>query len=314
MSDLLKAADFGVVSHITTNDDFNKSYNPRDFYDISRDDILQKISSLSSDLSERDFEFAIAKPLLPAGFKIKPNIVVDKQISSYKKQPTKPLLTALPSDSENNSDDAFSALQRKIIEAQSLAEQATDLASLKLLVQNFDSALDSQKFAIQTLFYNDADNVDILWVNESVSHDDDRNCMIMSDNIGKMIPNLFNLLGYGRNKDLKNGQIGYTALSFWYLAPSDNHNQTEYQICLPFIKKLIYFLNPKKMIVSGNIPLHHLLGGDDVFKNHGKKFLLLIDDKSFDCYSVFSPAYIACSEVAKKIFWFDLLKILDNNA
>lgn len=315
MNDLLKASDFGVVSHITGNLDFNTSYNPSHFYKMSPDDILKKISSLSSDLDERDFELAITKPLLPVGFKIKPDMSAlalhnrdHKQIKPNIQTPA----VAVGFVQNNDNDDA-PYLEKIIAKAQNAADQAHDLVSLKSAIDTFDSTLESQKFSLKTLAYHDADTVDILWINNSISSDEDRTQGIMSDTMGQMIVNLFDYLGYGRNGKSDNKQVGYTALSFWATPIGDMQTKKEYDICLPFVKKLIYLLNPKKIILSGNAPLHYVLQIDDVFKNHGKKFVLAIDDKTFDCYSVFSVPYILRSEITKKIFWFDLLKILHDN-
>lgn len=295
----------GIISHITPDSDFNKSYNPTDFYYVSRDDILHKISSLSSQLDERDFELAISKPLLPIGFKIKPDIQSGHRAVKVGVQ--SPIISPSIADNQN---DADTQLEKIIATAQSLADQADNIVSLKFAIDNFKSMQESQKLALKTLAYHDAETIDILWINDAVSSDDDRQQGIMSDNAGQMIVRLFDYLGYGRNKPHKNGQIGYTSLSFWPLMPSDATYGREYQICLPFIKRLIYFLNPKKIILSGNIPLQYLVQADDAFKHHGKKFALPIDDKIFDCYSVFNLSYILHSEVTKKIFWFDLLTIL----
>ncbi len=317
MSDLLKASDFGISTHITAQIDFHKSYPSTLFYKISDRDILQKITALSCELSERDFELAITKPLLPIGFKIKPDVSIQKTNSS-------PTLSSTASIYQNSSKNILSAennafqmpspqddtefLAKKILEAETLAQQASDLVTLKSAINNFDSMLESQKFALKTLFYDDSDTVDILWISDSVSYDDDKKHRIMSDTAGDMIVNLFNSLGYGRSKPHINGQIGFAALSFW--AISDTQNAKEYQLCLPFIKRLIYLLNPRKIILSGNMPLHYLLNKQDIFEYHGQKFSLQIDDKNFKSYSVFNPSYILCSDTIKKLFWFDLLKIL----
>ncbi len=315
MVDLLKASDFGVVSHITGNLDFNRSYNPSHFYKMSSDDILKKISSLSCDLDERDFELAIAKPLLPVGFKIKPDMsasTVHRQDVHKQVKPSVQTPVVSVGFVQNQDDDA-SYLEKIVAKAHNAANQAHDLTSLKTAIDNFDSSLESQKFSLKTLAYHDAETLDILWINNSISSDEDRLQGIMSDSIGQMIVNLFDYLGYGRNGLSHKKQVGYTALSFWATPFGDTQKKKEYDVCLPFVKKLIYLLNPKKIILSGNAPLHYLLQGDDVFKNHGKKFLLTIDDKTFDCYSVFSVPYILRSEITKKIFWFDLLKILHDN-
>ncbi len=314
MVDVLKASDFGVVSHITGNLDFNTSYNPSHFYKISRGDILQKISSLSYDLDERDFELAITKPLLPVGFKIKPDISVSAVHNRVSRQVKSSIQTPAASVGfVNNQDDDAPYLEKIITKAHNSANEARDLSSLKMVIDSFDSTLESQKFSLKTLAYHDAETLDILWINNSISSDEDRLQGIMSDSIGQMIVNLFDYLGYGRNGLSHKKQVGYTALSFWATPFGDTQKKKEYDVCLPFVKKLIYLLNPKKIILSGNAPLHYLLQGDDVFKNHGKKFLLTIDDKTFDCYSVFSVPYILRSEITKKIFWFDLLKILHDN-
>jgi uracil-DNA glycosylase len=315
MVDLLKASDFGVVSHITANLDFNTSYNTSHFYKISRGDILQKISSLSCDLDERDFELAIAKPLLPVGFKIKPSMSVPAVNSQSGHRQVKPNIQTPVASGVfvNNQDDDNAHLEQIILKAQKAANQADDLSSLKVAINNFESTLESQKFALKTLAYHDAETVDILWINNSISSDEDKLQGVMSDSMGQMIVNLFDYLGYGRNNLNLKKQVGYTALSFWAIPFGDTQEKKEYQVCLPFVKRLIYLLNPKKIILSGNVPLHYVLQVDNVFKNHGKKFSLAIDDKTFDCYSVFSVPYILRSEITKKIFWFDLLKILHDN-
>ena len=322
MSDLLKSADFGVSFHLTNSDNFNKLYTPSHFYTVSRDDILQKISSFSSELDERDFELAIAKPLFPKGFAIKPDApsVQTTQNTKLTTQNTqnnnflqKPRLTHAVSDNITAQNDD-TELHKKIVHSQMLAQQAPDLPNLLLAIQNFQSDLESQKFSACTLAYHDSNMIDILWINDFVSSDDDKNQQIMSDSAGKMVVNLFDTLGYGRNTPKQNGQIGCTALSFWTVhEKKDTSDAPEYQICLPFVKRLIYLLNPKKIILSGDMSLKYLVQKEDVLTHHGQKFDLLIDDKTFACYASFDLSYILRSEVIKKYFWFDLLKILHDN-
>lgn len=306
MSDLLKAIDLGVCFHVTTNHSF---LNNDDVIALSKEDILTKISSFPWDIAERDFELAYSKPLLPKNFQIKP----------YDTQPVKQKTVAENTKNtkqkfDTNTDGIASELDKKILEATLSAEQATDILSLKSIINNFDFGLKSKDFSLQTLIYDDTEDIDVLWINDAVSDDDDKNHKIMSDIAGQMIINLFKNLGYERNKETAELKIGCTALSFWSVPPDIYEQKPEYKICLPFLKKLIYLLKPKKIILSGSAILKYLTGNDDVLKHHGQKFSVSIFDKNFDCYCVFGISYILRSEVTKKIFWFDLLKILQDNS
>jgi uracil-DNA glycosylase family 4 len=321
MFDLLKASDLGIMHHTTM---MHNTDNLNVFYSETPDNILAKISHLSSALDEREFELAFTKPMLPIGFKIQPDNLVTKQSgmivknSVTQKHLSQNLKNTVQSTQHNNQSvseqQEISLLQQKIDLASKIASEAQNITDLLSKMQQFDSGLESQKFSANTLIYDDSSNIDILWINDSVSHDDDKNYKIMSDNAGQMIINLLDILGYGRTTEKQNGQIGCTAMSFW--AVNDKNPHKEYQICLPFVKKLIYFLNPKKIILSGNIGLKYLCNvyiSDNILEHHGQKKILSIDDKQFNCFATFSVSYILRSEVIKKLFWFDLLKILHDN-
>lgn len=327
MFDLLKASDLGVTHHLTL---IESDVDSTEFYTSSVQDILNKITHLSCDLDERDFELARTKPLFPVGFKIKPeNNFTNTQSSHHKPfsqvqaqsysqaRPNYLQKSQTPVVAPSETDYA-EFVSQKIALAEQIAQEAQNLSDLLAKIQDFQSGLDSQKFSAKTLVYDDAQNIDILWINDSVSFDDDKNHRIMSDVSGKMIVDLFDTLGYGRMHPKDYGQIGYTALSFW--AINDNTMKkdsasAEYQICLPFIKRLISLLNPKKIILSGDMALKFIMQTDncDSLGRHGEKIVLSVDNKHFDCFICFGRSYILRSEAIKKLFWFDLLKILHDN-
>ncbi|MFT6071616.1 MAG: uracil-DNA glycosylase family 4 [Alphaproteobacteria bacterium] len=321
MSDLLKSSDLGITYHISDHNTFNKSSSS--LYTNSSDDIWHKISSLSSNLSERDFELAQCRPLLPSHFKIKPllaNIKNTTNISPNNLSPTRQLpyqkYRSLASTTQHDAEKEHNeSLLSHISQAETLALKASDLPSLHESINTFNSHLDCQKFAYNTLAYQDISNVDILWISESVTPDDDRMNQVFSDNTGKMIEKLFKNIGFGRSEKLNHGQIGFLNASFWPLTSESNSdkNHDAYQICLPFVKKIITLVKPQKIIISGDAPLYHLLNIDSSLQAQGKPLILSLDSQNFQCYSVFSMDYILKSDIAKKNFWFDLLRILQDN-
>jgi|GEM_PF-6120867 len=316
MLDLLKSADLDINFHLSEKADF-KDDNIQHLH--NHKDILKKISLLSLDLNERDLELALCCPFLPANFKIRPFSDIGQKLSPQpvsdthnQRSKNQQLQTDVKQIANNQ---PANPLQDLITQAQKKADEANDLQQLLSFIHDFQTSLSCQKFAVQTLAYQDLANIEYLWIGDAVSVDDDRAGSIYSDISGAMITNFMRTISIGRYDKLPMGQIGFLNMSFWPLASESTYSYKHdaYSVCLPFVKKLIEFINPKTILLSGEAPAYHLLNLDNCHANRANMFSLDINSTHFPCYPILSRDYILKSDVAKKYFWFDLLSIIYNN-
>lgn len=309
MFDFVKAGDLGISIDISSDPEFYNSTDILIKYAPAQQDILRKINHFTADLAERDLRLNLTKPLLPHNFKLLPSVVQ----SHVQSQTSKAVAITKQAPQIQTPQ---SALKDMIAHAEMLANMAHNLSELQEAINNFQSNLEIQKICNQTLMYHDASQVDILWISDTISLEDDRQKHIASDPAGQMIEILFQNLGFNRSpdNDISKHKIGFTALSFWPLEVTGISplKRSEYDICLPFLKKLIYFIQPKKIILSGAHIFQYLTGVQYQLGNAKMQPLEILDQK-FPCYGVISKEQILSSDAAKKLFWFDLLKILNNN-
>lgn len=307
MTDLVQSVDFGNIIHIS------KKYNELDYkaefkdLSLSEKDLIRKIHHFSYSLSEREFELSLSKPLLPEGFR--------SHSSQYDQLPPKVSAHSIVEQKQltvmnSEGDKSKSAVDEIIARAEIVANTAYSISELQDAVKDFYSNLPSQKVSGPPLFYDDHESADILWINDAVTFDERHIQQIASDISGQMIVKLFEHLGYYRQKLSSHKTIGFTALSFW---PRQNISQEyEFQICFPFVKRLIYLMDPKYIFSSGYVPKKYFNLGTSICDQNSMNQLKILD-KEFKVFSVTSLAQILNSDIAKKLFWFDLLTIMNHN-
>ena len=98
-------------------------------------------------------------------------------------------------------------------------------------------------------------------------------------------------------------------LPFLPWRPPGNRQPTpdEINLCLPFLKKQIQLINPKAVLLFGNLPTQTLLQ-NSLAKSREKQLTLTVNQTSFPCFATFSPTFLLEQESSKRKAWEDLKK------
>ena len=103
-----------------------------------------------------------------------------------------------------------------------------------------------------------------------------------------------------------------TNIVFWRPPGNRVPNNQEIEICLPFVKEHIKIINPKLLILLGNIATRSLLQiNEGITKIRGKNFFYLDkqNNMKIEVVPIFHPAYLLRNPIEKKHVWEDLKKI-----
>jgi uracil-DNA glycosylase len=103
----------------------------------------------------------------------------------------------------------------------------------------------------------------------------------------------------------------YTAYSINFRPPNDRRPSTEeIQRYGQFLKKHISIADPKLIILMGSIATEILIGSNNkISSERGKWKEIILQNKSYDIITTFSPSYLLRFPENKKYSWEDLKKI-----
>ena len=103
----------------------------------------------------------------------------------------------------------------------------------------------------------------------------------------------------------------YTAYSINFRPPNERRPSTEeIQRYGKFLKKHILIVDPKLIILMGSIATETLTGSSNKISNErGKWKEIILENKSYDIITTFSPSYLLRFPENKKYSWEDLKKI-----
>ena len=124
---------------------------------------------------------------------------------------------------------------------------------------------------------------------------------------GKKLDEMINAIGLNRKNN-----VYITNIVPW--RPPDNRTPTEDEInlFLPYVEKHISIINPKILLLFGNVASRSLLNlKEGITKHHGKWFTYknpFLNKKIFTI-CIFHPSYLLRSPNKKKIAWEDLKKV-----
>jgi DNA polymerase len=190
--------------------------------------------------------------------------------------------------------------------ARFLADSATSLENLKDLLMNFDGCA-LKKLANNTVFADGNPNGLIMFVGEAPGNNEDIEGVPFCGESGKLLDNILSSINISRKH---NAYITNTV--FWRPPANRQPTQEEIAICRPFVERHIAFINPKLIIVVGNVAATSLLGKNAGISKIRQEYLSYHNQylsKPIPTTGIFHPAYLLRQPMQKKTTWYDLIKI-----
>lgn len=177
------------------------------------------------------------------------------------------------------------------------------LQNLKKLVLESDCPL--KRSATNMVFSSGNPMSEIMIIGEAPGSEEDRTSIPFVGAAGKLLDQMLNSINLKRDNDCY-----VTNIIFWRPPGNRTPNKDEIEICLPFVKKHIEIIDPKLIILLGNVAIKTLLlTNRGVTEVRRERNFVLVNDKEVDCFAMFHPAFLLRNGNMKKDAWIDLCKI-----
>jgi DNA polymerase len=142
---------------------------------------------------------------------------------------------------------------------------------------------------------------EIMFIGEGTGADEDKQGRPFVGRAGQVLTNLIKKMGYER-KDV------YIA-NIVKCRPPDNRNPSidEANTCIPFLKKQIEIIQPKVIMLLGNVPLQNFFGAElRITKARGK----FLEYYGIKVMPTFHPSYLMRNPKDKWLTWEDAVAVL----
>ncbi|WP_341757090.1 MULTISPECIES: uracil-DNA glycosylase family protein [unclassified Candidatus Tisiphia] len=192
--------------------------------------------------------------------------------------------------------------------SRTLADSANSLEELKKLLMDFDGC-GLKKLANKTVFADGNPQSSIMFIGEAPGSSEDAEGIPFCGESGKLLDNVLASINISRKH---NAYITNTV--FWRPPANRQPTQEEIDICRPFVEKHIALINPKLIVLVGNVAATSLLGKNAGISKIRQEYYLYTNQyliKPIQTTSIFHPAYLLRQPMQKKTTWYDLIKIHD---
>ncbi|MEE9524179.1 MAG: uracil-DNA glycosylase [Thermodesulfovibrionales bacterium] len=142
---------------------------------------------------------------------------------------------------------------------------------------------------------------EIMFIGEGPGADEDKQGRPFVGRAGQVLTNLIKKMGFER-KDV------YIA-NIVKCRPPDNRNPStdEADTCIPFLKKQIEIIQPKVIMLLGNVPLQNFFGSElRITKARGK----FVEYSGIKVMPTFHPSYLMRNPKDKWLTWEDAVAVL----
>jgi DNA polymerase len=198
------------------------------------------------------------------------------------------------------------SIAEAVAEARTLAEAATDLATLEAAVRGFGGCA-LKKTATNTVFAQGVAASGLMFIGEAPGADEDRNGVPFCGPSGQLLDKMLSFIGLNRAENFY-----ITNTLFW--RPPGNRQPTseELAICRPFVEKHIALVGPKLLVLVGGTATKSVLGNSQgITRLRGKVFGYKNDYMAAEVpvHVIYHPSYLLRQPLAKKQCWADLLAL-----
>lgn len=185
---------------------------------------------------------------------------------------------------------------------------ATTLEALKEALVGFDGC-SLKTTAMNLVFAAGNPKAKVMIVGDVPAEDEDRQGLPFVGESGRLLDKMLASIGLDRDS------VYLTNLIFWRPPGNRSPSEIEVEACLPFTEKHISLVQPKILIVMGQLATKTLLRTKEPFsKKRGQwaAYSPCLGDpvkEKIRCLPFYHPAYLLRQPSAKKQAWIDLLRL-----
>ena len=195
----------------------------------------------------------------------------------------------------------------KTLEVRNFTHEQKDEKLKELIEEIKTSKCDLKDIATNTVFSDGLNDSKIMLIGEAPGADEDRIGKPFVGQAGQLLDKMFNSINLSRKKNFY-----ITNLVFWRPPGNRAPNKQEISTCLPLTKKHISIINPRLLILLGNVASQSILSSKEGINVLRKKENYFIDEAlglKIPVKAIFHPAYLLRNPIEKKTMWSDLLDI-----
>ena len=201
----------------------------------------------------------------------------------------------------------FSKTDDDFKSTENLGNKNSELELLKKKI--IESNCNLKDIATNLVFSEGNYNSNIMIIGEAPGAEEDKIGRPFVGQAGKLLDEMLKFISLKRTKN-----IYLTNVVFWRPPGNRTPNSEEIKICLPFVQKHIEIINPKLIIVLGNVASKALLNKTDGITKLRTQEHFYVDRENAEIpvKAIFHPAYLLRNPSEKKKTWDDLKKIYDH--
>lgn len=159
--------------------------------------------------------------------------------------------------------------------------------------------------AKSTVFADGNPNADIMFIGEAPGRDEDRQGLPFVGRAGQLLDRMLQAIGLDRSSSYITNIIPWR--------PPGNRTPTplEIELCRPFVEQHVRLVNPKIVVLMGNVPTKTLLetnrgilsirGTWSTYRSNS--------DTDIPALPTLHPAYLLRNPVQKRLSWLDFLNV-----
>ena len=183
---------------------------------------------------------------------------------------------------------------------------------IQLRKETIDQNIELKKTANNFVFQDGVLNAEIMIIGEAPGYEEDKIGKPFVGAAGKKLDQMINSIGLDRKKN-----VYITNIIPWRPPNNRTPSNEEIGIFLPYVKKHIAIINPKILLLFGNVASKSILNlNEGITKNHGKWFNYnneFLNNKILTM-CIFHPSYLLRSPNKKLVAWEDLKKVKEKIA
>lgn len=206
-----------------------------------------------------------------------------------------------------------------ISKASDIAKACMTLDDLKEAIQNFEG-LSIKKTANHMIFGDGAPQAPVMIIGDAPTADDDREGRAFAGPYGALIDRAFSFINMSRGAEKAEHALYFSNILNWRPPGNRTPDANEIAISLPFIERHIALVNPKIVVLVGNLACKTLLDQKaSIMRIRGKWQTYepkttdidngLESASSYDVMPILNPEYLTKNPLDKSKLWSDILNI-----
>lgn len=187
--------------------------------------------------------------------------------------------------------------------AGNLCEQASSIAELKKIIENFDGC-NLKNTAANTVMGDGNPQAKIMFIGEAPGAEEDLSGRAFVGRSGQLLDKMMKAIGLDRT------QVYICNILPWRPPGNRSPSDAEIAVCLPFLLKQIEIIAPKYILALGAVAANSLLNlGDSMSKLRSHWYdYKLSSGQSAKVLATYHPAYLLRTPSQKAKSWADFLR------